>query len=134
MRNIKTEETSKYTTSCTRINAVSIWSGIECGIAYPYQTHSINRRSDIFFFISLDLPWNTWNSMHRVFKNALRQISIFAYNSENMEQVIRNTIWVLFNVSSELQFQLGPMHMYLGVRWNFPNSKSLRHESELFSY
>ena len=69
-------EIQQYPSSPTRINAVSIWSVTECGMSSPFQTHAIKIRSGIFFYISLYFPWNTWNAMYRVFRKALRQISI----------------------------------------------------------
>ena len=70
------KEIHKYPSSSIIINAVSIWSEMECGIYFPLQTHKINRRSGIFFYISLDFPWNTWNTMYRVFRKTLRRISM----------------------------------------------------------
>ena len=72
----KTEETSQYPSSPTKINAGSIWSGMEFGMASPFQTQAINRRSEIFFYISICFPWNMWNAMYRVFRKALRKISM----------------------------------------------------------
>ena len=70
------KEIQRYPSSPTSINVVSIWSGMECGMSSPFQTHTIKRRGGIFFYISLYFPWNTWNAMYRVFRKALRQISM----------------------------------------------------------
>ena len=40
------------------------------------DTNTVKRRSGIFFYISLYLPWNTQNAMYRVFRKALRKISM----------------------------------------------------------
>ena len=32
---------------------------MECGTSCPFHTHTIKRRGGIFFYISLDFPWNT---------------------------------------------------------------------------
>ena len=44
--------------------------------------------------------------------------------------MIRNTIWVQRNISSELHFQLRSMHIYLGVHLTCFHSNYLRHDSE----
>ena len=70
------KEIQLYPSSPTRINDVSIWSGMECGISSPFQTHKIKRRGGIFLYISLYFPWNTWNETYRVFWKDLRRISM----------------------------------------------------------
>ena len=70
------KEIQRYSSSPTSINAVSIWSGMEYGTSSPFQTHAINRRSGIFFYISLYFPWNMWEAMCRVFRKDLRRISM----------------------------------------------------------
>ena len=70
------KESQKYPSSPTRINAMSILSWMECGMYSPFQTHTIKWRGEIFFYISLDFPWNTWNAMYRVFRKALLYISL----------------------------------------------------------
>ena len=70
------KEIQKYPSIPTRINAVSIWSGMEFDMSSPFQNHTKNIRSGIFFCISLDFPWNKWNAMYRVFRNSLRYISM----------------------------------------------------------
>ena len=52
---------------------------------------------------------------------------------DNIEQIIRNTIWVQLNIYSGIHFQLRSMHMYLGVYCTYLLSNALRHESELSS-
>ena len=44
-------------------------------LSLPYTRNK--RRSEIFFYISLDFPWDMWNAMYRVFRKALRRISMF---------------------------------------------------------
>ena len=63
--------------STTRTNDMSIWPGMECGTSYTYQTPTIHTRIGILFYISLYFPWNIWNSMYRVLRKALRQISMW---------------------------------------------------------
>ena len=70
------KEIQKYPSSTTMISVVSIWSEIEFGMYSPFHTHATKRSSSIFFYISIHLPWTTWNAICRVFGNALRQISI----------------------------------------------------------
>ena len=70
------KESQQYPSSPTRINAMSIWSGMECGISSPFQTHAIKIINGVLFYTSLDFPWNAWNTMYRVFRKALRQISM----------------------------------------------------------
>ena len=60
----------------TSINAVSIWSRMECGVSYLFHNTKIKRRNGIFFYISLYFPWNTWNSMYRFFRKDMKQISM----------------------------------------------------------
>ena len=50
------KEIQQYPLSPTRINAVIIWPEMECVIYSLYQTHSINIRNMIFFYISLYFP------------------------------------------------------------------------------
>ena len=71
------KESQKYPSNTTWINAVSIWSVMEYGMSSPFQIHVINRRSGIFFYISLYFLFNMWNSMYRVFIKALRHISMW---------------------------------------------------------
>ena len=71
------KESHKYPSIPTRINAVSIWSRMECGMSSPFQTHTIKRWSGIFFYISLYFPWTMWTAMYRVFRKAMRQISMW---------------------------------------------------------
>ena len=49
---------------------------MEFGIYSIYQTSAIKRISGISFYISLYFPWNMWNAMYRVFRKALRLISM----------------------------------------------------------
>ena len=70
------KESQQYPSSPTRINAVSIWSTMECGTSSPYQTHGIKRRGGIFFYTNLDLHWIMSKAMYRVFWKALRRISM----------------------------------------------------------
>ena len=70
------KESQQYSSSPTRINALSIWSKMECGISSPLQNHKIKRRSGIFFYIILNSPCNTWKASYRVFWKAQRRTSI----------------------------------------------------------
>ena len=55
---------------------------------------------------------------------------------DNMEQVIRKTIWVQLNISPGLQFQLLSIHMYLGVHYNcvLYNALDISHNSLRVSF
>ena len=44
--------------------------------------------------------------------------------------MIRNAIWVQWNISSDIQFHMRSMQVYLGVHLTFFHSNALRHESE----
>ena len=79
------KENQKYPLITTRINAMSILSWMECGVYSPFQTHTIKWRGAIFFYISLDFPWNKWNNMYRVFRKALSQISMWFRNWRGQE-------------------------------------------------
>ena len=70
-------KTRKSPSNPAGINAVSIWPGMESEMYSPFQTHTVKKRIGIFFYISLHFPWNTCNAMYRVFRKALRQVSIF---------------------------------------------------------
>ena len=70
------KESQQYPSSPTRINAVSILSGMECGTYFPFHTHAINRRGGIFFYVSLDFPCTMSKAIYRVFWKALRRISM----------------------------------------------------------
>ena len=50
------KEIHQYPSSPTRINYVSTWSGMECDMSYPFQTHVIKIISGNFFYISIDFP------------------------------------------------------------------------------
>ena len=71
------KERHKYPSIPTRTNSVSTWSGMECGVSSPFQTHAINIRSGIFLYISLYFSWATWNATYRVFRKALMQMSMW---------------------------------------------------------
>ena len=60
-------ESQKYQSSPTRINAVSILSTMECGTSSPYHTHAIKRIGEIFFYINIDFLWTISKSMYRFF-------------------------------------------------------------------
>ena len=70
------KEIQRYPSSTTSIIAVSIWSGMECGMSFTLNTHAIKRRYGILFYMSLNFPWNTWDTMYRVFWKSLRRISM----------------------------------------------------------
>ena len=78
-------EIQKYPSIPTRINAVRIWSGMKCGMSYPFHTHAIKRRSGILFYTSIYFPWTTWNSIYRFFIKSLRQISMLFRNWRGQE-------------------------------------------------
>ena len=49
---------------------------MESGMSSPFQTHSIKKISGIFFYITLDFPWNMWNAIYEFFRKAPRKISM----------------------------------------------------------
>ena len=116
------KEGHKYPSSPTRINAVSIWSEIERDMSSPLHTHKIKRRSGIFSYISIDLPWNTWNNMYRVFRKTLRQISML-FRTWHSHECTRGLLCQIF-------FFIRYWHW---CRWQQPDLKSMSPPWLLFS-
>ena len=88
------KEIQRYPSSPTRINSVSIWSGMKCGTYSLFQTHTIKRRGENIFYISLYFPWNKWNAMYRVFWKDPRRISMLFITWRGQEC----TWWVLYKI------------------------------------
>ena len=70
-------ESHKYSSIPKMLNAVRIWSGIECEMSSPLQTHAIKRILGILLYISLYFTWTTWTAMFIVFIKALRHINMW---------------------------------------------------------
>ena len=71
------KEIQKYSSISTRINALSILSGMGCGISYPNKTPAIKTGNGIFVYIILDPPWTMRNATSRAFRMALKYISMW---------------------------------------------------------